>query len=164
VVLGGAELPDRQEHQQQQQETYRGAVFAVSFVLSDGKRALAAPSQIGWSEARKEEWDGVIVLVERRAMVSAQFAFFAAHDDGVEQGEIAEQEGRWDPRMGGDRHTQREDRAAEIERVASVGVGPRDREDRLFVEMACCQGTNEQTYDSDKCAIENALRSGVSQH
>ena len=94
----------------------------------------------------------------------AKFLFFAAHDDGVEQSEIAEQEERGDPRMGGDGDAQGEDRAAEIERVTRVGVGSCDRENRLFVEVACCQGTNEQADAPDERAIENALRSGVSQH
>ena len=55
--------------------------------------------------------------------------------------------------MSGDGDAEREDRAAEIERIARVGVGPRDREHFLFVQMACRQGAHEQPDASDERAV-----------
>ena len=74
-MVGGTELPDRYEDQQQQQETYRGTVFAVLLVLCERERSFAAACELGGSQAWHEQWHGAGVVVEGRAVMGAKFLF-----------------------------------------------------------------------------------------
>ena len=61
-------------------------------VLGERERSFAAARELCGRQARDEERHGAGVVFERRAVMKAELLFFAAHDDGIEQGEIAEQE------------------------------------------------------------------------
>jgi len=80
----------------------------------------------------KKERDGVGVGVEGGAVMAAEFDFFAAHNEGVDENEINQEKGGGEPGVHGDGGADGEDAAAEIERIAGASVGAGGGEEGLF--------------------------------
>ena len=106
-------------------------------------------------EARKEERDGSGVGIERGAVFGAEFVLFAAHDKGVDQRKVEQEKNGGDCGMHGDGGTERKKAAAEVKRIAGVGVRAGYGEDFLFVKIAGGERADGQAYKSHESTEEN---------
>ena len=111
--------------------------------------------------AREKERDGVGVGVEGGAVMAAEFDFFAAHNEGVDENEINQEKGGGEPGVHGDGGTESEDAAAEVEGIAGAGVGAGGGEDGLLVEIAGGAGANGEAEEADTGADQNGKRFGT---
>ncbi len=167
--LRGVEAPDDYEDNEEEEEAQGGLVFVVASELGEGEGAGGRGVRVegrdgglfGGREAREEERNGLGVGVEGCAMVAAKFEFFAAHDKGVDEREISEEENGGGPGVHGHGGSEGEDAAAEVERIARVGVGTGGGEERLLVEVAGGVGADEETDDADAGSEENGARDGA---
>ena len=160
------EAPDHDENEEQEEEAEDGVVFVVLAELGPGEGACSTDAGIelgdgglfGRGEAGKEERYGLGVGVEGGAVVAAEFEFFAAHDEGVNEGEIGEEENGGAPGVHGDGGAQGQDAAAEVERVAGIGVWAGGGEDFLLVEVAGGVGANDEADQTNAGTEKNGAR------
>ena len=94
-------------------------------------------------------------------MFCAEFVFFPAHDEGVDQGEVEQEQGGCDPGTHGDGCAEDEEKAAEVQRIARVGVGARDGEDFLLVKIAGGVGANDEADEANGGTEENGTERGT---
>lgn len=94
-------------------------------------------------------------------MFCAEFPFFAAHDEGIDQGERDEEQDGDNPGMHGDGNAEGEETAAEVQRVAGVGVGAGDGKDFLLVEITGGVGANDEADEADGGTEKNGVERGT---
>ncbi|OLE86098.1 MAG: hypothetical protein AUG07_03140 [Acidobacteria bacterium 13_1_20CM_2_60_10] len=73
--------------------------------------------------------------------MAAELGFFTAHDDRIKHREISTNQEGGEPRIRNHSETESEDRAAEIERVARVGIRAGDSERFLLAQITGSIGT-----------------------
>ncbi len=112
------------------------------------------------AEAWEKEGDHGGVGIEGGAVFCAEFTFFAAHDEGIDQGEIEEQQGGDNPGMHGDGSAEGEETTAEVQRIAGAGVGAGDGEDFLLVEITGGVGANDEAEEADGGTEKNGVERG----
>jgi len=112
-------------------------------------------------QARKEERDGFCVDVECGAVMAAEFDFFAAHDERVNEREIQKEQDGGGPGVHGHCGAEGEDAAAEVEGIAGAGIGAGGGEDGLLVEIAGGAGANGEAEEADTGADQNGKRFGT---
>lgn len=159
--LGCVEAPDYQEGKEEEEEAEGGLVFVVFAVLGPGEGAGGGGCWFWRGQAWKKEGDGVGIGVEGGAVMAAEFDFFSAHDEGVDEGKIEEEEGGGEPGVHGNGGAEGEDAAAEVERIAGAGVRAGGGEDGLFVEIAGGVGADGEAEEADAGADQNRARGGV---
>src|SRR5437660_11160254 len=87
-----------------------------------------------------------------------QFAFLAAHDDRIEEREISAENQRSQPRMRRNGNPQRENKAAEIERITGIGIRAAGGQQLLLVEVSGGRGSNQQAERAQRSAGGDAAR------
>jgi len=155
------EAPDYYQGDEQEQEAQGGLVFVVFAVLGPGECGGVRGWLIWSGESGEKEGDGLGVGVEGGAVMAAEFDFFAAHDQGVDEGEIKKEQGGGEPGVHGDGGTEGEDAAAEVERIASAGVGAGGGEDGLLVEISGGVRANGEAEEADASADKNGAGRGA---
>jgi len=104
----------------------------------------------------KKSVDGFCVGVELGAVMAAEFDFFAAHDERVNEREIQNKQDGGGPGVHGNlRRRGLQDAAAEVEGIAGAGVGAGGGEDGLLVEIAGGAGANGEAEEADTGADQN---------
>ena len=108
----------------------------VFVILGPGERAGGGGWLFWRGQTGKKERDGLRVGVEIGAVMAAEFDFFTAHDERVDEREIKKEQRGGPPGVHGDGGTESEDAAAEVEGITGAGVGACGSEDGLLVKIA----------------------------
>lgn len=123
-------------------------MFAVAAVEAPGEACVSSPCACG---ERKKQRDAAGVLVKGSSVTCAKLGLFATHHGGVEQQKVENKQGGGEPGASGNQAAGGNQEAAEVERIASEGVGAGGGEAFVLLKMTGSPGAKQESEEGNAC-------------
>src|SRR5690348_7318137 len=134
----------------------------ILLVLRERKGSGRYTCYLRRPQMREKKRDSTSVFFEGCAMLQAQFLFFATHHHGIKNRKIHKENECGNPRPRRDCSANGQHRAPQVERIARVGIRPRDCEYFLFVQIPSRIRADQQSKRTHETTNHDATRRGIS--